>query len=290
LTGGEPLMRSDLFDIIDSAIAHGLHPCLTTNGLLITEEIAKQFGEREPIWLNVSLDGARASTNDRVRGAGTFERVLEKVRILRRHVPFSLAFTLTSENATEIEDCSRLARDIGAQAAVFRPLYPVGTARRNMQLMPSFEEYSNALNRLSPASVSDADLHAIDPFSPQARGQSRAKVHANNGCGAGNLVASVSVQGDVSPCSFLGPDQNAGNIRQRSFVEIWNDSSGFERIRRLSTAQACESSGSDMFTGGCRARALAFHGDINRPDPWHQEFLEQERSLHPLSNLEVNIH
>ena len=77
LTGGEPLMRRDLFDILDAAADHGLHPCLTTNGLLITEEIARQFGRRRLVWLNVSLDGATAATNDRIRGAGTFDRVLD---------------------------------------------------------------------------------------------------------------------------------------------------------------------------------------------------------------------
>ncbi len=77
LTGGEPLLRKDLFQIIDLALAHGLCPCVTTNGLLITEEIAREFGRRELVWLNVSLEGATAQTNDSVRGTGIFDRVIE---------------------------------------------------------------------------------------------------------------------------------------------------------------------------------------------------------------------
>src|SRR5262249_55435191 len=57
LTGGEPLLRKDLFDILDAATGHGLHPCLTTNALLLTEDIARQLGRRDLVWLNVSLEG-----------------------------------------------------------------------------------------------------------------------------------------------------------------------------------------------------------------------------------------
>ncbi len=71
LTGGEPLLRPDLFDIIDAATSYGLQPCITTNGLLITKEVAREFGRRELVWLNVSLEGATAETNDLVRGKGT---------------------------------------------------------------------------------------------------------------------------------------------------------------------------------------------------------------------------
>jgi sulfatase maturation enzyme AslB (radical SAM superfamily) len=78
LTGGEPLLRKDLFEILDLATSHGLHPCLTTNALLLTEETARKLGERPLVWLNVSLDGATAATNDAVRGPGTFEQVMEK--------------------------------------------------------------------------------------------------------------------------------------------------------------------------------------------------------------------
>ena len=94
LTGGEPLLRRDLFEIIDLALSYGLHPCITTNGTLITEDIAKVFGKRDFIWLNVSLDGAAAASNDLIRGRGTFDRVMENLEILAKHSRFTLAFTV----------------------------------------------------------------------------------------------------------------------------------------------------------------------------------------------------
>ncbi len=271
LTGGEPLMRRDLFDIIDAATARGLHPCLTTNGLLVTDDIARQFGRRELVWLNVSLDGATAMTNDRIRGAGTFDRVLDRLRILRRHARFTLAFTITRDSAEEVEACAELARRVGAHTAVFRPLYPVGVARRHPELMPSYEQYADALERLT------GDLHAIDPFSPQSREAHRARITLNDGCGAANLVCSISVQGAVNPCSFLGPDRDAGNIRATPFDQIWHSSAGFTRLR---------ASAGESFCGGCRARALVLNGSVHAEDPWHRAWQERGR-LHPMSNVEI---
>jgi len=148
LTGGEPLMRKDVFDILDSATDHGLHPCLTTNGLLIDEKIAKEFGRRESVWLNVSLEGASAESNDSVRGVGVFDEVVEKLKLLRQHAKFTLAFTLTSMNTHEAEHCAQFAHQTGASSAVFRPLYPVGVAASYPELMPEYSQYIEALRQL----------------------------------------------------------------------------------------------------------------------------------------------
>src|SRR5262249_43190829 len=106
LTGGEPLMRRDLFEIIDLATSHGLHPCITTNALLLTEAIAQEFGKRDLVWLNVSLEGATADSNDLIRGQGVFERVTEKLQVLRKYARFTLAFTVTHHNYAEVEACA----------------------------------------------------------------------------------------------------------------------------------------------------------------------------------------
>jgi mycofactocin biosynthetic radical S-adenosylmethionine protein MftC len=269
LTGGEPLLRRDIFEIIDLAIDHGLHPCVTTNGLLITEQIAREFGKRELVWLNVSLEGATPQTNDPIRGAGTFARVLENLPMLARHSRFTLAFTIMRTNLGEIERCAELAYHVGAHTAVFRPLYPVGTARQNLNLMPTFHEYNEALNRL--AGIKDEpqfEFCTLDPFSPQARADAHAVTHQNHGCGAGNHVCSISISGDVNPCSFLGPEFVAANLRQRPFPDIWHRSQGFQEMRALPGPSGTEGGKDETFCGGCRARALVYNGSVNAPDPW----------------------
>lgn len=273
LTGGEPLLRKDLLDILDAAVARGLHPCLTTNALLLDERMARELGRRPLVWLNVSLEGAEAASNDAVRGAGVFERVQAKLDLLRRHARFTLAFTITSQNAAEVSRCADLAREVGAHAAVFRPLYPVGTARSHPELMPTFAQYTEALQSLQ------GDLHGIDPFSPQARQITRGRVYSGSGCGAANLVCSVSVGGQVNPCSFLGPEYEAANLRQTSFSEIWHRSHTFRAIR---------GSVDEQFAGGCRARARHFNGSVHAPDPW-QEQHDALSGPRPCENLEVQL-
>jgi MoaA/NifB/PqqE/SkfB family radical SAM enzyme len=299
LTGGEPLLRRDLFDIIDLATNHGLCPCITTNGLLINEEVARAFGARNPVWLNVSLEGATAQTNDAIRGPGTFERVLDRLAILRQYSRFTLAFTIMSTNVTEIEQCAELAEKVGAATAVFRPLYPVGIAQRHLDLMPTFEQYSDALARLEKGSDGGGfNLRHIDPFGPVSREPSQSVIYTNMGCGAGNLVCSISVSGDTNPCSFLGPDYVAGSIRDTPLITLWHDSSGFRGIRALPGGNPCGSachghSSNGSFTGGCRARALVLNGSINAPDPWlvsHGIGTAPHRRPLPLLTLELERH
>lgn len=260
VTGGEPLLRPDLLELLDLALAAGLRPCVTTNALLVDEHVARELGRRDLVWLNVSLDGPDAESNDAIRGPGTFERVLERLSILRRHARFSIAFTVTAGTAAQAQACARLARDVGAEAAVFRPLYPVGSARSRPELSPSLQAYAQAVDGLSKLAGDDALLVATDPFGPRAREPGAARVYSNSGCGAANVVASVSAAGEVSPCSFLGPAFVAGNVRDTSFRSLWDDGPAFRRLREPQGA----------FRGGCRARALAAHGSAEAVDPWQE--------------------
>jgi radical SAM protein with 4Fe4S-binding SPASM domain len=138
--------------------------------------------------------------------------------------------------------------------------------------MPTYDQYADALERLA------GDVHGLDPFSPQSRAAQQSRITLNNGCGAGNLICSISVNGDVNPCSFLGPAHNAGNVRITPFEEIWHASQGFTSIR------SCQE---EKFCGGCRARALAANGSVHAEDPWHQQYLQRGRR-HPMSNVDVS--
>jgi radical SAM protein with 4Fe4S-binding SPASM domain len=270
LTGGEPLLRRDLFDIIDLAIEHGLSPCLTTNGLLINKKIAQQLGKRELVWLNVSMEGATPETHDAIRGIGTYTQLIKRLSILSQHTQFSLAFTIMQSNLDEIKACAELAECVGAQAAVFRPLYPVGTARQHPELMPTFTAYLQALNELDSVTKQQAsEFCSVHPWGPQTRTNTQSVIYENFGCGAGNTVCSVSVSGNVSPCSFLGPDYIAGNVREKSFETIWHHSRVFSTMRSLPGNNTClHCPHYSHCSGGCRARALTMKHSINAPDPW----------------------
>ncbi|MEO1267717.1 MAG: radical SAM protein [Myxococcota bacterium] len=288
LTGGEPLMRKDLFEIIDEAGQRGLHPCLTTNGLLLDEVSVRKLGERDFAWLNVSLDGATAATNDAVRGAGVFDAVCDKLRLLGRYARFTLAFTITSLNAAEVDACVRLAWELGAHTAVFRPLYPTGIALRHPELMPTYDQYADALERLEQVGHLPIghEVCGVDPFSPQTRRETQARTSTWPGCGAGTTVCSISVQGQVNPCSFMGPEHDAGNIRDQPFRAIWDTSQGFQAVRNPAL-DGC-GSGCDGFQGGCRARAKAAHGSIHAADPWLDAYRNRVGGHHPKTNIHLS--
>ncbi len=241
LTGGEPLMRADLLAVVDAAIAHDLSVSLTTNGLLIDDAWARSIRARidsqRVQWLNVSLDGATPATNDVVRGAGTFERVLDRLTILRANdVPFSLAFTLMQTNLHEVEACVVLAARVGAGTAVFRPLYPVGAARHRPDLWPSRDDVERAFARINAVASGSMCGIATDN---------------GGGCGAGSTILSLDVEGRASPCGFMGDAFLGPSVRDASLEHLWS-SRHFSAVR------------GDGFAGGCRARALVHDG----VDPW----------------------
>ena len=271
LTGGEPLLRRELLEILDCATGHGLHPCLTTNALLLNASLAQELGRRPLVWLNVSLEGASAESNDPVRGQGTWERVRDKVELLRRHARFTMAFTISSRNAGEVAECADLARRWGASAAVFRPVYPAGTALNHLDLMPTYESYVAALDSLQ------GDRHLLDPFTPASRHRVAGRSYSGPGCGAANLVSSVSLGGTVNPCSFLGEGFALDNLRDRPFREIWNDGQAFQQLRGKLP---------EDFQGGCRARSQALAGSVHARDPWHDAFMEGG-GFTPAANFEV---
>lgn len=273
LTGGEPLLRADLIDIIDLAVEYGLSPCLTTNGLLLTEEIAEELGKRKLAWLNISLEGATPQTHDNIRGKGTFNQVLEKIELASKSCRFSLAFTLMKTNYHESRACAKLAKHVGAEAAVFRPLYPVGTASQHSELMLSFSEYLEALDDLAALekelTTSNVQFCNTHPWGPQTRIDSHSIVFSNFGCGAGNLVCSVSASGEVSPCSYLPSSYVAGNIKEEPLEHIWSKSPVFKNMRSLKRNNFCGKCESyRICRGGCRARALSMNHSINAPDSW----------------------
>ncbi len=124
-----------------------------------------------------------------------------------------------------------------------------------------------------------ADVCGLDPFGPELREPSRAQVHTTHVCGAGTHVCSISVQGDVNPCSFLGPGFNGGNVRETPFPALWRESQQFRRMRRPAEGG---------FRGGCRARAQAYAGSADAPDPWFEEHGRRPAdSVHPGDNVEI---
>jgi mycofactocin radical SAM maturase len=217
-----------------------------------------------PVYLQVSLDGARAETNDAIRGAGTFERILAGVELLaaRGYPDLSLNMVVTRVNVSEIAEFDRLARLYGAKTRLSR-FRPSGRG------CSSWEDYrltGGQLLELStflgdhPDILTGDSFFALTPNSRRALGL--------NMCGAAKMTCAVAPDGSVYPCAFLCvPEFLAGNVTSTPLSAIFDSSPVFERLRGLEveSCRAC-----DRFSvchGGCPAIAYFLTESMELADP-----------------------
>lgn len=283
LTGGEPLMRADIWDIIDYAHDVGLHPVIGTNGTLITNEVAARIAEHGIPRVSVSLDFPTAEGQDAFRGAqGAFDQAIRGIRNLRAHgVGVQVNSTITKANNDLVDDLHDLA--VAEDAAAFHPflLVPTGRGEDLVHLELTPDEYEEVLT-WAYRCQKDSPLHFKPTDAPQyyriIRQMSAAEGREVNretygmeamtrGCLGGITFVFISHVGDVQPCGYF--DMQLGNVKETPFPEIWESSPVFADLRDFSRLRgkcgACEFKG---VCGGCRARALAATGDYLAEEPY----------------------
>jgi radical SAM protein with 4Fe4S-binding SPASM domain len=282
LSGGEPLIRPDIFDLAAYAAEKGLPCALATNGTLIDRATAGKIAAAGVRRVSVSLDGADAETHDRFRRiAGSFERALAGIAHVRAAgVPVQINMTLARHNARQLEALFALAEQVGAVALHVFVLVPVGCGVEIAdEEMLSPEQCEDTLTRfyeLSKRSRLETRATCAPQYSRIVR-QRRVLEKAQGvaaaggpdpgrGCLAGMAVCFVSHEGKVFPCGYLPAE--AGDLRRQSFSAIWQESPVFARLRRpdLLTGKCagCEFVHVCM---GCRARAYALSGDFMTEEP-----------------------
>jgi mycofactocin radical SAM maturase len=250
--GGEPLMRPDFLDLMDYAHDKGMVTCISTNGTLIDQTVAKRLDHRL-VYIQVSLDGATAESNDPIRGAGSFQKVIRALECLRgREIEVSINTVLTRLNFPELGRMTELAGAYGAKLRVSR-FRPSGRGKESWsQLNVSAEEmlaFSDWLGQHLGVSTGDS-FFSVSTAERRAMGL--------NMCGACKLTCCISPQGGVYPCAFLQEDDfRAGAVPEMDFGDIWNNSPVFKSFRELEI-KSCESCRRfDMCHGGCPA--IAYH-------------------------------
>ncbi len=244
---GEPLLREDIWDLASHARMKGIKMALSTNGTLISADIAQRIKESGIEYAGISLDGANPATHDRFRHSpGAFERSVAAFSHCREAgLRSGVRITLTTENCDELDALVDLAQRIGASR--FCLYWPVPTGRgmdAYNRLKLGADAVTKALTILyhkaqkTDAAVMefltvDAPQDCIHLLESMERDQSPDLVDArsliaslNGGCSAGDRVANIDPQGNVYPCQFArSPEFLIGNVRERPFSELWADSS-----------------------------------------------------------------
>lgn len=261
--GGEPFMREDFLDILAYAHGRGLVTCVSTNGLLIDDPVARRLAEFDMLYLQVSLDGVTPETNDAIRGRGTYPRVLAAMDCLRRHgVPFSINTVLTRLNYPQLDALRALAGDYGAELRVSR-FRPSGRGRETRRFLgpdkEQLEAFAEWLNAHDLVRTGDS-FFCLTSESRRRQGLDM--------CGAAKMTCCVSPCGDIFPCAFLQePPFLAGNVRQRAFKHTWDHAPVFQRLRNLRVESCLQCARFDLCRGGCPAVAYHTYHDISMPDP-----------------------
>jgi len=281
LTGGEPLLRRDILEIISYAHEKKLWVVVGTNGVLITEGLARKLKEAGARGLSLSLDALRPEDHDRFRGIkGAWSNTVEGAEILKRvELPFIIQTTVTGHNVSDLEEIARFVHTtLGAKVWNLYFLVPTGrgSTYRSKSDMTA-EQYDQVLDNLlriqkdyTSRMMVNAKCapHFIktllqnDPKSPFIR----TYTGGAGGCPAGTHYMGIRPNGDVTPCPYL--PVFAGNLKTERLSDLWNNSELFVTIRRRNElggrCGACEFNG---HCGGCRARAYGMTGDYMAEDP-----------------------
>ncbi len=290
-SGGEPLLRKDIFYLAETARDLGFRTALATNGVLVTEEIAKGIRDVGVSRVSVSLDGSEPASHDRLRGPGNFGLALAGLQRLKAAgVGTQINMTVTRRNANELPALYQRCLAMGVDALHLFMLVPVGCGVRlaDTDVLPP-DEYEHWLkwfcdrefeNKIElKATCAPHYFRVVRQMSKekgglppshdrqQSKGSTPQSLHqTTRGCLAGSGVCFLSHTGEVFPCGYL--PLNAGDLRRESFRKVWEESPVFERLRNPDFLEGkCGVCSFNAVCGGCRARAYHAHGSELAEEP-----------------------
>jgi heme b synthase len=282
LTGGEPLVREDIFTLAQRGTDLGFRMTLATNGILLTNDVARRLKEAGVQRVSVSIDGATARTHDEFRAQkGAFEGALKGIAALKHaDLEFQINTTITSKNIDEIPPIQELAVELGAVAHHVFLLVPTGRGRNLQEQTFSAGAYEEVLewfydqrDKVPISLKATCAPHYYRIMRQRAKEEGvklTFETHGldavTRGCLGGIGFLFVSHVGDVQPCGYL--EVNCGNILEKPIREIWENSEVLNKLRDPDCYQGkCGVCEYRRVCGGCRARGFEATGDFLAEEP-----------------------
>jgi heme b synthase len=282
LTGGEPLLRPDIFEIARYGTDLGLRMVMAPNGTMITEASAGQMVAAGIRRISISLDGATREKHDAFRGVpGAFEGALRGIRLAKAAgIEFQINTTITKTNLEEMPKIQELAVSLGAVAHHIFLLVPTGRGKYIADQAIDAAQYESALNwfydqrEKTPLQLkATCAPHYYRILRQRAREEGKTVTFdthgldaVTRGCLGGTGFCFISHTGTVQPCGFLELD--CGNVTRTPFREIWNHSEIFLSLRNYDNLKGkCGCCEYKRVCGGCRARAYEATGDYLSEEP-----------------------
>jgi putative heme d1 biosynthesis radical SAM protein NirJ2 len=269
-SGGEPLLREDILELVAHARNQGLRPVFGTNGTLLTGTMAASLKEAGALAMGISLDSVDSDQHDRFRSSpGAWQAAVDGMAACRSiDLPFQIHTTVMDWNYDEVEALTDFAVAAGAMAHHVFFLVPTGRAVNIETETLRAEQYEQLLQRIM-RKQQEVKIELKPTCAPQftriAR-QMGLSTRFTRGCLAGTAYCIISPRGIVQPCAYL--NLPLGNVRDIPFSDIWRDNEVFARLRTMAYSGGCGTCDYRRICGGCRARAHYYHGDYMAEEPW----------------------
>ena len=285
LSGGEPLLRKDILELIRYGTEKGLRMGLGSNGSLIDATVARQLKAAGTKTVSISLDSVNPQNHDDFRGVpGSWQKAVNAIKALRENgLLVQVNTTVTQQNQHEIDEIMTLAEQLGVENFHLFFLVPTGRGAKITDISPEF--YENMI-RTAFAKTARHKLNVRPSCAPQfmriAKDMGLDMRQWIRGCIAGLYYCRVYPNGDVTPCPYL--PVKLGNVREKTFSQIWFQSEVFKNLRDPGALKgkcgACDYRG---LCGGCRARAyglssdfIDFCGDLHEPAELMGDYLAED--------------
>lgn len=269
LSGGEPLLRRDIFELIRHAAACGVRPVLGTNGALFTREIVSELIAAGVCRAGISLDSIDSRKHDAFRKQeGAWEATVNGMKLCREGgLDFQVHTTVTKRNYQEITAITDFVAGLGAKAHHVFFLVPTGRGKSLSDVFIGREEIKEVLGKvLKKQEELSIEIKPVcaPQFIPIAKAMG-IQTRFKQGCLAGTSYCCILPNGDVHPCPYL--PLKAGNVRAEKFSAIWSTSGIFLKMRSAEYSGTCGRCAHRNACGGCRARAFHEYGDYMAQDP-----------------------
>ncbi len=271
LSGGEPLLREDIYELTAQAKKAGLRPVFGTTGTTITPEAAQKLKDAGAACIGISLDSAGPEIHDELRQVpGSWQGAIDGMRNCRAvGLPFQVHTTVVEQNYHQFEAITDLSVQEGAIAHHVFFLVPTGRAL-NMETEALREkQYEQLLHRIMKKQK-EVGIELKPTCAPQFMRIARQlgmPMRFSRGCLAGTAYCCIIPSGDVHPCPYL--PVRVGNVRETPFSEIWRTAEMFKQFRSDQFGGKCGTCDHKDVCSGCRARAYYYtEGDYMAEDPW----------------------
>ena len=261
--GGEPLLRDDIYQLVDHAYRSGLLPALNTNGTLLGTEAAIRLKNAGLQMLTVGLKGYDAATHNEFCGVeGSWDRAIAgAANGSATGIRCRLSTCITRESGTHVTEFATLAKRLKAEMVEFYRFLPIGRGKQCANMALDQDDEAQVINQIIGHPVEDLRYRCVAVpqlwvAAFQRNGKKAMSRFEKAACLAGLYRCSVTHDGSVLPCEFLR--KKAGNIRQTAFRDIWQQSDVLSKLRdRNKLEKKCGKCGHQEDCGG--ARCIVFH-------------------------------